>query len=53
MRLAGELVSSWLCCLIFLSVISFCRFHLNDGVRFIPRYIYGSFWVRMGKFWEL
>ena len=31
-RLAGELVSSWLCCLTFLNVISFCRLHFSDGV---------------------
>lgn len=53
MRLAGELINSWLCCLIFFIVIYFCRFHLSNGVRCIPRYVYGSFWVRMGKFWAL
>ena len=52
-RLAGELASSWLCCLIFLIVISFCKFHLRDGVRFIPKYVYGLFWVRIRKFWKL
>ena len=49
-RLAGELVSNWLCCLTFLSVVSFCRFHLSDGARCISRYMYGSFWVTIGKF---
>lgn len=43
-RLASELIRSWFCCLILLNVISFCRFQLNDGVRCIPRYVYGSFW---------
>ena len=42
-RLAGELVNSWLCCLIFLSVISFCRLHFSNGVRCMPKYIYDSF----------
>ena len=51
MRLAGELIRSWLCYLSFLSVISFCRFHLKDGVRCMPRSVYGSFWVRIRKFW--
>ena len=22
-------------------------------MRWIPKYVYGSFWVRIGKFWEL
>ena len=37
-RLAGELVNSWLCCLTFI-IISFCKFHLSDGVRCIPWYV--------------
>ena len=49
-RFAGELVSSWLCCLTFLIVISFCKFHLSDSIKFIPKFVYGSFWVRIGKF---
>ena len=52
-RLAGELVSSWLCCLTFFIVIYFYKFHLSGGIRFIPKYIYGLFWVRIGKFLEL
>ena len=38
-RLAGELVSDWLCCFTLLSVVSFLRFHLRDGVRCIPKYV--------------
>ena len=52
-RLAGDLARSWLCCLTFLIVISFWSFHLRDGVRLTPRYVYDSFWVKIGKFWEL
>ena len=42
-RLARELIMSWLCCLTLLSVMSLCRFHLSDEVRCIPKYVYGSF----------
>ena len=38
LRLAGDRVSSLLCCLAFWKVISFCRCHLNDGVNCLPRY---------------
>ena len=39
LRLARERVNSLLCCLVFWSVISFCRFHLSDGIRCMPRYM--------------
>ena len=50
LRLAGENVSNLHCCLVLWSVISFCRFHLSDGIRWMPRYVYSSFCVRVGKF---
>ena len=50
LRLAGDRVSSLLCCLAFWRVISFCRFHLSDGVSWMPRYVYGLFCVTVGKF---
>ena len=37
LRLAGERVSNLHCNLVFWSAISFCRFHLSDGIRWIPR----------------
>ena len=43
LRLASEGVSNLFCCLVFWSVLSFCRFHLSDGIRCMPRYVYGSF----------
>ena len=36
LRLAGERVSSLHCSLDFWSVISFCRFHLSDGIMWMP-----------------
>ena len=49
-RLAGELASSRPCCLAFFSVIFFCKFHLSEGTSWMPRYVYDSFCVRVGKF---
>ena len=53
LRLAGERLSSFLCYLAFWSVISFYRFHLRDGISWMPRYVYGSFCVRVGRFFAL
>ena len=53
LRLAGERVSSVHCCLAFWSVISFWRFHLRDGISWMPRYAYDSFCVRVGRFFSL
>ena len=33
--------------------MSFCNFHLSDGIRWMPRYLYDSFCVRVGKFFDL
>ena len=39
-------------CLITLAVVVFiCVFHLRDGARFIPRYVYGSCWLKAGMGW--
>ena len=53
LRLAGDRVSSLLCCLVFWRVISLCMFHLREGISWMPRYVYGSFCVRVGKFFVL
>jgi hypothetical protein len=40
-------------CFVFLAllvVFSRCVFHLNEGTRCIPKYVYGSFWERMRKY---
>ena len=42
LRLVGEKVSTLLCSLVFWIVIVFCRFHLRDGIKCMPRYVYGS-----------
>ena len=34
-------------------MISFCNFHLSDGIRCMPMYVYGSFCVRIGKLFLL
>ena len=49
LRLAGNKVSILLCYLAFWSAVSLCRFHLRDGISCMPRYIYGLFFVRVGK----
>ena len=38
-KLAGEFASSWPCCLAFFSVISFYKFHLNEGTNWMPKYV--------------
>ena len=48
-RLAGELASSFPCCLVFFNAISFGKLHLRDGVIWMPRYVYGACCVRIGK----
>ena len=48
-RLAGELASSFPYCLVFFSVISFRKLHMSDGVIWMPRYVYTSCCVRIGK----
>ena len=41
-------------CLITLAVVVFiCVFHLSDGAKFIPRYVYDSCWFRIGIGWFL
>ena len=41
-------------CLITLPVVVFiCVFHLSDGARLIPKYVYGSCWLRAGISWFL
>ena len=34
-------------------VMACCVFHSNDGISWIPRYTYGSFWCRTGIGWLL
>lgn len=50
LRLAGDRNSNLFCCLAFWRVTSLCRFHLRDGMSWMPRYVYDSFCVRVGKF---
>ena len=50
LRLARDRDSNLLCCLPFWRVISLCRFHLRDGISWMPRYVYGSFCARVEKF---
>ena len=52
-RLAGEAASSLPCCLALFKVISFCRFHLREGINWIPKYVYDSFCVRIGNCLDL
>ena len=41
-------------CLITLPVVVFiCVFHLSDGAKLIPKYVYGSCWLRAGISWFL
>ena len=47
LRLASELERSLLW---FFGFVSKLIFHLSDGTKCMPRYMYGSFWVRVGKF---
>lgn len=53
LRLAGEKVSALLCFLVFWIVIVYCRFHLRDDIKCMPRYVYGSIWVRVEFFLDL
>ena len=53
LRLAGDRASSLLCCLVFWRVISHWRFHLREGISWMPKYVYNSFCVSVGKFWVL
>jgi hypothetical protein len=43
LRLVRGVDNDLLCCWIFLVVISFCSFYLNDGMMWIPRHVYSSF----------
>ena len=41
-------------CLTTLAVVVFiCVFHVSDGARFIPRYVYGSYRSKTGNGWFL
>ena len=52
-KLAGEAANSLPCCLVLFRVISFWRFHFRDGISWMPRHVYGSFCMRVGKFLDL
>lgn len=39
--------------IVFFVVISIYSFHLIDWIRWIPRYVDGLFWVRVGNFLDL
>ena len=46
---ARDVINSLLCCLAFSMVKFFWMFHFNEGTKLIPRYVYGSLCVRVGK----
>ena len=46
---AGDVISCLLCFFVFSIVMSLCVFHLSEGTRCIPKYVYDSFWERVGK----
>ena len=46
---AGDVINNLLCFLAFSMVMFFGMFHFSEGTRFMPRYVYGSFCVRVGK----
>lgn len=46
---AREAISILLCFFAFVMVISFWMFHFKEGTGWMPRYVYGSFCVRVGK----
>ena len=50
LRLAREKVSNSLCCLAFGDMMFLCNLHLSDGIIWMPKYMYSSFCVRVGKF---
>lgn len=45
----GDVISCLLCFLDVFMVILLWSFHLSDGTREIPRYVYGSFWEMVGN----
>ena len=50
---AGHVTRAWHCLITLAVVVFICVFHLSDGARFIPRYVYGSCWFRAGIGWFL
>lgn len=45
----GDAISNLLCCLAFSIVEFLWMFHFSEGTRWMPRYVYGSFCVKVGK----
>ena len=46
---ARDVSNSLLCFLAFSRVLFLWMFHFREGTRWMPRYVYGSFCVRIGK----
>ena len=49
--MVGDVINNFLCFLAFLRVPLFWMFHFRKVTRWMPRYVYGLFCVRIGKGW--
>ena len=50
---AEHATRAWHCLVTLAVVVLNCVFHLSDGARFIPKYVYSSCWCKTCRGWFL
>ena len=50
---AGHGTRAWHCLITLVVVVFICVFHLSDDARLIPKYVYGSYWLKVDIGWFL